>query len=102
MENFLKDAAVQTMEKNFHPVQLHRALWNIPGALQTEMQMQHIIQVPLQFLQLVYGAVTGYLVFGDQPALSIYAGGAIVIAANLFLLYAQNQSLRRAASPKRH
>lgn len=47
--------------------------------------------VPSQFLQLVYGAITGYLVFADVPAASIYLGGAIVVAANLFLLYAQNR-----------
>jgi drug/metabolite transporter (DMT)-like permease len=47
--------------------------------------------VPAQFLQLVYGAVTGYLVFADVPAASIYLGGAMVIAANLFLLWKQSR-----------
>ena len=44
---------------------------------------------PPQFLQLVYGAVGGYIVFGDIPTLWIYIGGATVIAANAFLLFAQ-------------
>jgi drug/metabolite transporter (DMT)-like permease len=43
------------------------------------------------FLQLVYGAVLGFLVFGDVPSLWIYVGGALVIAANMYLLYTQNK-----------
>lgn len=45
---------------------------------------------PPQFLQLVYGALGGYIVFGDVPGVWIYAGGATVIGANAFLLFAQN------------
>jgi drug/metabolite transporter (DMT)-like permease len=50
---------------------------------------------PPQFLQLVYGATAGYFVFGDVPGRWIYVGGAIVLAANAFLLYAQQNALRR-------
>lgn len=41
---------------------------------------------PPQFLQLIYGAVAGYLVFGEVPTMWIFIGGAIVIIANLFLI----------------
>ncbi len=44
---------------------------------------------PPQFLQLVYGAVAGYIVFGDVPSVWIYVGGAIVIAANIGLILQQ-------------
>ncbi len=53
---------------------------------------------PPQFLQLVYGAVGGYIVFGDIPSLRIYIGGATVIAANAFLLLAQHEGGRAQAS----
>ena len=53
---------------------------------------------PPQFLQLVYGAVGGYIVFGDIPSLWIYIGGATVIAANAFLLFAQNEGAGAQAS----
>ena len=49
---------------------------------------------PPQFLQLVYGALGGYIVFGEIPTLWIYAGGATVIGANAFLLFAQNGRVR--------
>lgn len=44
-----------------------------------------------QFLQLVWGAILGALLFGEWPQASVYVGGAIVIAANLFLTFTQNR-----------
>ena len=44
---------------------------------------------PPQFLQLVYGAIAGYLMFGDVPSMWIYIGGAIVIIANITLILRQ-------------
>ena len=32
-----------------------------------------------QFLQLIYGAIAGYLVFGEVPTIWIYIGGAMVV-----------------------
>ena len=52
---------------------------------------------PPQFLQLVYGALGGYIVFGEIPTLWIYAGGATVIGANAFLLFAQHEKVRAKA-----
>lgn len=46
---------------------------------------------PPQFLQLIYGAVAGYVVFGDVPSIWIYIGGAIVIIANVFLIVKQQR-----------
>ena len=55
---------------------------------------------PPQFLQLVYGALGGYIVFGDVPTLWIYVGGATVIAANVFLLFAHSDRVRAQAVAK--
>ncbi|MGA8772124.1 MAG: DMT family transporter [Rhodomicrobium sp.] len=55
---------------------------------------------PPQFLQLVYGALGGYIVFGDVPTLWIYVGGATVIAANVFLLFAHSDRVRAQAFAK--
>ncbi|MBI3420237.1 MAG: DMT family transporter [Proteobacteria bacterium] len=49
-----------------------------------------------QFLQLVYGAAIGYMVFGDVPSVWIYAGGMVVVAANLYLLWTQNREVKPA------
>jgi hypothetical protein len=53
---------------------------------------------PPQFLQLVHGALGGYIVFGDAPNIWIVTGGATVIAANAFLLFAHNEGTRAQAS----
>ncbi len=55
---------------------------------------------PPQFLQLVYGALGGYIVFGDIPSLWVYAGGGTVIAANSFLIFAQHERMRAEVSPR--
>ena len=47
---------------------------------------------PPQFLQLVYGAIAGYLVFGDVPSMWIYIGGTIVIVANIWLILSQSRN----------
>jgi drug/metabolite transporter (DMT)-like permease len=44
-----------------------------------------------QFLQLIYGAIAGYLVFNHVPTVWIYIGGAIVIASNLYLVWMQEK-----------
>jgi drug/metabolite transporter (DMT)-like permease len=49
------------------------------------------IVMPPQFLQLAYGALAGFVVFGDVPKLSLYIGGAIVIGANGFLIFVQSR-----------
>jgi drug/metabolite transporter (DMT)-like permease len=45
-----------------------------------------------QFLQLVYGIIAGYLVFGHQPDMYVYAGGLLVIGANLWLIRMQGRA----------
>lgn len=47
------------------------------------------LATPPAFLQLIYGAVAGYLVFEFVPPVWTYLGGGVVILANLYLLYHQ-------------
>jgi drug/metabolite transporter (DMT)-like permease len=56
------------------------------------------LATPPQFLQLAYGAVAGYAVFGDIPGAAVCAGGGTVIAANAALIYAENRTNKRTAS----
>ncbi len=55
---------------------------------------------PPQFLQLAYGALAGYIVFGDVPAIGIYIGGGTVIAANAALIYVENVKALRSLARK--
>ena len=55
---------------------------------------------PPQFLQLVYGAIGGYIVFGDIPTVWIYIGGATVISANAFLLFTRGEGVRTETATK--
>ncbi len=55
-----------------------------------------VISMP-QFLQFIYGAAIGYVLFGDAPVPWTYVGGAMVIGANLFLFWSQ----RRGGPPSR-
>jgi drug/metabolite transporter (DMT)-like permease len=53
------------------------------------------LAVPPQFLQLVYGAAAGYIVFGDVPGQWVLIGGGIVIASNAVMLFMQNGAASR-------
>ncbi len=55
------------------------------------------LAVPPQFLQLVYGAAAGYLVFGDTPGKWVLIGGGAVVASNVAMLFMQNRKRRRYA-----
>ncbi len=55
---------------------------------------------PPQFLQLAYGALMGYLVFGDVPNVAVFIGGATVIAANAALIYVENGKVPRSLARK--
>jgi drug/metabolite transporter (DMT)-like permease len=43
------------------------------------------VVVPYQYMMIVWGALLGYLVFGEIPGLNVVAGAAIIIAAGLYL-----------------
>ena len=56
------------------------------------------LATPPQFLQLAYGALAGYVVFGEVPAVAVCIGGGTVIAANAALIYAENRTPRTLAA----
>lgn len=45
----------------------------------------------IQYLQLIFGGLSGYLVFGDIPVIWTYVGGAVVIVANIYLMISQRR-----------
>lgn len=56
---------------------------------------------PFQYTSIVWATVTGYLVFGEVPDSGTVLGAAIIVAAGLFLLFAERGAMPRleAAAP---
>ncbi len=56
---------------------------------------------PFQYTSIVWATVTGYLVFGEVPDSGTVLGAAIIVAAGLFLLFAERGAIPRleAAAP---
>jgi drug/metabolite transporter (DMT)-like permease len=52
-----------------------------------------MVLAPFHYTQIVWMVLAGYIVFGDWPGPSTLIGGAIVIAAGLYVLY--RESVRR-------
>jgi drug/metabolite transporter (DMT)-like permease len=43
------------------------------------------VVVPYQYTMIVWGALLGYLVFGDVPSVNVFVGAAIIVAAGLYI-----------------
>lgn len=54
------------------------------------------IVAPFLYTQVIWGAIAGYLVFGDVPALTTYAGLTLIIGAGLFSFYREYRLARKA------
>ncbi|MBB5753231.1 DMT family transporter [Prosthecomicrobium pneumaticum] len=54
------------------------------------------VVVPYQYSTIVWAVLLGYLVFGDQPTVSMIAGAAIIVASGLFLFVAEQRAARSA------
>ena len=52
------------------------------------------VLAPVVYLQLIFVSVAGYIVFGDVPGLNVITGGAIIIAAGLWLRQIERASAR--------
>ncbi len=53
---------------------------------------------PFEYTSLLIGIAVGYLVFGDRPTVNTLIGGAIVVAAGLFIIWREQQlGLKRGA-----
>ena len=45
-----------------------------------------IIVAPMQYSQIIWGALVGFLMFGEYPAWTTYAGAAVIIASGVYIL----------------
>jgi drug/metabolite transporter (DMT)-like permease len=52
---------------------------------------------PFHYVQLVWAAVLGYLVFGDVPAAETWLGAALIIGSGLFIALGATHRAGRAA-----
>ena len=50
---------------------------------------------PFKYLSLVWGAILGYLVWGDVPDTLKIAGAAVVVASGLYILHRETLAHRR-------
>jgi drug/metabolite transporter (DMT)-like permease len=45
------------------------------------------VVVPFQYTWLLWGGVFGYAVFGEKPAPTTLIGGAIIVAAGIYIFF---------------
>ncbi len=56
---------------------------------------------PFEYTSMILGIVVGYLAFGDLPTIHTLIGGAIVVAAGIFIIWRERQlGLKRGAARK--
>ncbi len=101
---FLALGAIIPAVMSFEHIDMEMAGWMVLGGVlvscvQVLLAMAYKLAPtayagPPQFLQLVYGAIAGYLVFGDVPSLWIYAGGAVVVMANMGMMFWQPRAMK--------
>lgn len=48
--------------------------------------------LPLDFLQLIWGALMGFFIFGESPDLWIWVGGTIIASSTTFLIFKESGS----------
>jgi drug/metabolite transporter (DMT)-like permease len=64
------------------------------------------VVAPFEYTSMILGVVVGYLVFGDVATINTLAGGLIVIAAGIFIIWREHQlglertRTRSAAAPQ--
>ncbi|CAM5581689.1 DMT family transporter [Mesorhizobium sp. UC22_110] len=59
------------------------------------------VVAPFEYTSMLLSIVVGYLAFGDVPTLHMLVGGAIVVAAGLFIIWRERQlGLERASARK--
>jgi drug/metabolite transporter (DMT)-like permease len=56
---------------------------------------------PFEYTSMILGIIVGYLAFGDIPTIHTLIGGAIVVAAGIFIIWRERRlGLRRGAARK--
>jgi drug/metabolite transporter (DMT)-like permease len=56
------------------------------------------VVVPYQYTMIIWAVLLGYVVFGDRPQPHVLIGGAIIIAAGLFI-FVREQAVGRSETP---
>ncbi|MDX1736833.1 MAG: DMT family transporter [Alphaproteobacteria bacterium] len=51
---------------------------------------------PVQYYELLVGAIVGYFMFGDVPAMTTWFGAFIIVISGLYIGYRENQKNKRA------
>lgn len=54
------------------------------------------VVVPYQYTQIAWAVLLGWLVFGDVPAMAVYVGSGVIVAAGLYI-FLREQALARQA-----
>lgn len=57
------------------------------------------VMATVEYSALVWGFVLGYAVWGDVPALAIFAGAALILTAGLFLVFMEHRAGRLRGAP---
>jgi drug/metabolite transporter (DMT)-like permease len=61
---------------------------------------------PFEYTSLILGLIVGYVIFNELPTAHMLVGGAIVVAAGIFIIWREHQlglqreAARKAASPQ--
>ncbi len=60
--------------------------------------MEAGLLAPLQYFELLIGAVFGFIIFGEVPDQYTWAGSAIVIASGLYIAYRERLRIKQSAN----
>jgi len=52
------------------------------------------IVMPLDFMKLIWGAIIGYLLFGEVPESAVWIGGGVIVAAVSYTAYGESRQKR--------
>ena len=52
---------------------------------------------PFHYTQMIWGAIFGYVLFGDVPALTTFAGSALIVLAGLLVIWREHVLHRQSA-----
>ncbi|MCB9982518.1 MAG: DMT family transporter [Rhodospirillales bacterium] len=48
--------------------------------------VRHAVAAPIHYIQIVWGCLIGYFIFGDVPSLQVLIGAGVIIASGVYLI----------------
>lgn len=79
---------------------LTNGIFIVGGQLMTTYSIAHIketaILSPFQYIQIIWGVLFGFFLFGDLPAATTYAGLVLIIGAGLYMIYREHRASHSA------